>query len=321
MIIKIKRFLSKPLKIKLKIVCNLPKLLVKKLFFLVVGYLVRQFMNTKIGREAFLKSVGENQILLSKTKENIYYLINSSDKVLGRTVFLEKESYDSKKLTSALDLVSNRRNTLLDVGANIGTIGIFGVSRGYFDKCIAFEPEPNNFKLLQQNVLLNNLEKKFELRNVALSNQGDGTLDFELSEDNYGDHRVRFHNQPGKYKECDRKVIPVSVNTLDSILVDVNIDDCFLFMDTQGFEGHVLSGAKNLIQKGIPIVMEFWPYGLQRADGFTLLCDALTNSKYTAMWDLRRPYEKLKFSIDNIERISLELSEGVKSTDLVIVHE
>ena len=306
---------------KLKIGFNLPKLLVEKLFLSVVSYFVRQFINTKIGRKAFFKSVDENQLLLSKTKENIYYLINSSDKVIGRTIFIEQKSYDCKKLKSALDLISNRRSTLLDVGANIGTIGIFGVSRGYFNKCIAFEPEPNNFKLLKQNVLLNDLGEKFELRNVALSNQRDGTLDFELSKDNYGDHRVRFHNQPGKYRESDRKVISVSVNTLDLNLVDVNVDDCLLFMDTQGFEGHVLSGAKNLIQKGVPIVMEFWPYGLKRADGFTLLCDALTNSKYSAMWDLRKPNVKLKFSIDNLERISSELSQGVKSTDLVIVNE
>ena len=97
--------------------------------------------------------------MITKTSENLYYIINSSDKVISKSIYCNKKSFDAHHLTNALNLIPCSKSILLDVGANIGTIGIFGISKGYFDKCIAFEPDPNNFKLLKQNVLLNDLDE------------------------------------------------------------------------------------------------------------------------------------------------------------------
>lgn len=38
-------------------------------------------------------------------------------------------------------------------------------------------------------------------------------------------------------------------------------------MDVQGHEGHLLSGASRLLASTVPIVCEYWPYGLERAGG------------------------------------------------------
>ena len=89
------------------------------------------------------------------------------------------------------------------------------------------------------------------------------SLYFELSEMNYGDHRVQLQKVPVLANEDNRKVISVNANTLDSALDGYETDECVLFMDTQGFEGHGLNGAKNLIKKSVPIVSAFWPYGLK----------------------------------------------------------
>ena len=43
----------------------------------------------------------------------------------------------------------------------------------------------------------------------------------------------------------------------------------------------------------------------------------LTTSKYSTMWDLRYPHERLKFSIDKIKNIALDLREDGDYTDLV----
>ena len=91
--------------------------------------------------------------------------MNTSDKLIGKRVSVNNRSYDAYHLTNALAHRPGRKTLLLDVGANIGTIGILGILNGYFEKCIAFEPEPNNFKLLRLNVLLNGLDEIFELRN------------------------------------------------------------------------------------------------------------------------------------------------------------
>ena len=318
---KIKIFTLHPLKKIKRIIFNLVKRSIKKNTYYVLSGLAKLFIYTKIGREVFYEETPENQLLLTKTNENLYYIVNSSDKEIGKSIYSHKESFDAQHLIEALNLIPYRKSILLDVGANIGTIGILGMSKSYFDKCIAFEPDPNNFELLKYNVLLNGLDNRFELRNEALSDKGNCSLELELSKDNYGDHRVRVQPTSDRYKEGDRKVISVAVNTLDAVLSNENLDEYVLFMDTQGFEGHVLSGAKKLIKNNIPIITEFWPYGLRRTDGLNLFYDVLSSSAYTSMWDLRNPSKKLKFSINELKKIAAELGEDGAHTDLVFINE
>jgi FkbM family methyltransferase len=320
-LVKLKIFLSAPLKKKIKIALRKVKTIVLKSITLLFGGFAKLFLNSRLGREVLFSVIPKNQLLLAKTNENLYYIVNSSDKGIGKSVFRDQKSFDAHHLTNAINLIPDDKSILLDVGANIGTIGVLGVSKGYFKKCIAFEPEPHNFKLLHYNVLLNGLEDKFKLINQALSNETNGTLEFELSEVNYGDHRIRNKNTSGNYNEGDRKVISVPLNTLDSALIDENLDECVLFMDTQGFEGHILSGAKKLIQNNVPVVTEFWPYGLNRTNGLSLFYDVLSRSEYTSMWDLRKPQIKLKFSIDELKKIASGLGEDGDFTDLVFVKE
>ena len=258
----------------------------------------------------------ENELIICRTNEDLYYVVNTSDKMIGKSICKNLHSFDSQHLKAALKLIGKGKSTIIDVGANVGTIGIIGISQQHFKKCIAFEPDPRNFKLLQANVILNGLNEKFDLRNEALSNKKDGLLNFELSENNFGDHRVHIQRIPGILNEESREIISVSVNTLDCVLKNYDLSDCLLFMDTQGHEGNVLSGAASLIKAKVPIVTEFWPYGLKRSNGLNLFYDVLLNSKYTTMWDLRYPDKKLKFSINEIKTIESGLGED-GFTDLV----
>ena len=326
------KFLSFPIRKKNNIVFSISKNLIRKTFYDEFGFtaksiirifsrLASPFINTRIGREVFFESVPKNQLLLAHTTENIYYIVNSSDKVIGKSVYCDQISFDSDHLTDALKLISSPKSILVDVGANIGTIGILGVIQGYFKKCVAFEPEPRNFKILQDNVSINGLSDKFELRNEALSDEANGSLDFELSEENYGDHRIRIKSTSGIHNEADRRVISVAVNTLDCALKNVNLADCVLFIDTQGYEGHVLSGAKKLIQAHVPIVTEFWPYGLERVGGLEIFYEILSNSGYTSMWDLRNPAQKLQFSINELKKIASQIGNDGDFTDFLFVKE
>ena len=88
---------------------------------------------------------------------------------------------------------------LYDIGANIGVTCIPAVNRGLVKRAIAVEPEPENFKLLKLNIILNNLEDKIETLNYALSSESDKFLNLEISNDNSGDHRIR---PSGKKKRC-----------------------------------------------------------------------------------------------------------------------
>ena len=289
---------------------------------LLINQFIKFILNTKFGRDSYYLKYPKNQLLMANTYEGINYIINSSDKFIGRDTFVKKSSYDSKKLIKALSILGNKKSLILDVGANIGTIGIFGISQGLFKKCISFEPDPHNFMLLQANVLINKLDNKFELKNVALSDKNMGYLEFELSDYNYGDHRVRIQKEKGLDNEESRQVIRVKTNTIDKLLDRYDLSEAFLFMDTQGFEGQVLSGAKNLIEECVPILTEFQPYLLNRANGTDLFYEALANSDYNVLRDLRYPEKKYNFSVDLLRKIELELGEGLYTfTDLMIYKE
>jgi len=62
-----------------------------------------------------------------------------------------------------------------------------------------------------------------------------------------------------------------------------------VWMDVQGYEGHVLAGAPELIAAGVPVELEFWPYGLGRAGTQPeVFLDQLTEA-FARFIDLRDP--------------------------------
>ena len=88
-----------------------------------------------------------------------------------------------------------------------------------------------------------------------------------------GDHRI--HSQPileaveERYNESNRQVIPVQADTVDSLLRDIENDFtdeiAVVWVDVQGYEGYVFAGAKQLLENGVPVVSEIWPYGIYRS--------------------------------------------------------
>jgi hypothetical protein len=74
--------------------------------------------------------------------------------MIGRGTYKSLKSFDARNLEKSLKILKTKKNILLDVGANIGSIGIYGVAKNYFKKCLAFEPEPRNFDLLKKIYLL-----------------------------------------------------------------------------------------------------------------------------------------------------------------------
>jgi hypothetical protein len=62
--------------------------------------------------------------------------------------------------------------------------------------------------------------------------------------------------------------VTVPASTLDGLLDRAGPAEgslSLIWMDVQGFEGHVLEGGARTIRKGVPVVAEFWPYGIRRS--------------------------------------------------------
>ena len=244
-----------------------------------------------------------------------HYLVSTSDLIIGKSLYVRGE-FDFDKFALAWKLSglekASAEVTIIDVGANIGSIGIPAVKRGYAARCLAFEPEPLNARLLKINIILNDLEDKFDVFQVAVGNKVD-EITFELSDSNFGDHRVRL-NPPsdGMYGEQDRETILVPMRTLDDYSDCISTGMSIMWMDTQGFEGHVLQGANHLLEQGVPMVLEFWPYGLKRSGGYELLLESLDGSKYKYFIKLdANDTRKIPLSRVSLDVFCSELEKGV----------
>jgi FkbM family methyltransferase len=198
------------------------------------------------------------------------FMVDIKDTDIGHSLLAEGE-YGYREMLRFFDYVhlDPQKHGFVDIGANIGTTSIPLALDGRFTTIAAFEPDPNNFHMLDYNVKINNLGNVIKPFNLALGSR-QGEVEFELSADNFGDHRVRYKDPgAGSYNEAMRRRISVTCTTLDTMVENSSIDIsnvALIKSDTQGSEGHVLKGAHNVLaRRAIPWVIEFWPYGLDRS--------------------------------------------------------
>jgi hypothetical protein len=110
-----------------------------------------------------------------------------------------------------------------------------------------------------------------------------------------GDHRVRMNTgiSDGVYRESLRPIVEIQLRRFDDLVEELPIDlgkVGLVWMDTQGHEGHILSGAQTLLETNIPVIIEYWPYGLRRADGLELI-HKLISGHYKRVIDIRASLE------------------------------
>jgi FkbM family methyltransferase len=222
---------------------------------------------------------------------------DSRDSIIGRALFVDRSwEYDLIERTAMLlrrhGLLDPQRGTLVDAGANIGSTTVAFLRDGVFERAVAIEPDAQNLELLDRNVRQNGLRARVLTVPRAVGARPDTAL-LELSPDNFGDHRVRVTDAAGAYGESDRRTRPVEVARLDDLL---DRDDAFgaqtvglLWMDVQGFEGHVLRGASRVLARSTAVELEFWPYGLARAGTSRDDFMSVLGSSFTSVIDLRDP--------------------------------
>ena len=246
--------------------------------------------------------------------ENGLLSFDSRDRTLGRALNIDKEfeSVMMKRTVNLLtkngDIKQTKDRLVMDVGGYIGMSSIGFLNFDLFDSALIFEPNPNSFSLIKKNIKQNNFTNQISAFNVALSNENSELL-MELSHKNFGDHRIRQEGvvQKGHYHEEDRKVISVSSVALDEFIEEnpqVNFKDIsMVWMDIQGHEGKFLQGASNFLSsQKIPVVMEFWPYGILRSG--TTKNEFLENlgKLFTHFYAVDNEFPELQ-GISNVERL------------------
>ena len=232
------------------------------------------------------------------------FLVFSNDGGISRQLFINKQ-YNFKSFQKVIKIIGKQR-LLVDVGANIGPTCIGALNKNYVQESIAIEPELDCFKMLQQNIQLNNLGSRIYTFNNAVS-------------DKTGILKITKKNKNSEASYITKK------NTEYKLIKSVNLDrfqnklkkKTLIWVDVQGYEGRVIEGAKEIIKKNIPFVIEFWPYAINKNLDKDLLIKGLKRFKY--YYDLSGDKNKFLCSEENIKKLFDKYNEK-KTTELLLIN-
>lgn len=152
--------------------------------------------------------------------------------------------------------------TVVDIGAHIGYYTLLAARLvGNNGKVYAFEPCPDNYKLLVKNIELNDLTN-VTAEEKAVSDRTE-YISLFLDERHTGTHSFSESNVPQRLRSIE--VETVSLDDYFNRNENHGIID-LIKMDTQGAECLIVHGGRETVQKSLDngdlkIVMEFWPYG------------------------------------------------------------
>jgi FkbM family methyltransferase len=152
-------------------------------------------------------------------------------------------------------------DVFLDAGANIGYFTVLAAAcvgeRGHV---YAFEPEPRNFRLLQDNVELNGFSSAVSCMQVALTAES-GVGQLYLHPENLGDHQL-FSNGEDRQSVAVELLAGVDVFSNGDVRLDL------VKIDTQGAEQAVVQGLLPLLRESgatLKMLIELTPFSLRQA--------------------------------------------------------
>jgi FkbM family methyltransferase len=160
-------------------------------------------------------------------------LYQKGDIISDNIAFL---GYYEWELSSIIKSISKNSAIMVDVGANMGYFSLLFLANSKNSILIAYEPSPNVFLLLKNNITINGFQNVALLNNYAVSNKSE-TLLFDNNNPNqsgWGHISVNFG-------------IPVQAVSLDDEFYESNNVIDILKIDVEGFEFNVLNGAYKLL--------------------------------------------------------------------------
>jgi FkbM family methyltransferase len=217
-------------------------------------------------RGGFITAAAEFTPDMVADAEGSRWLVSTTDSNIGRALFVKNDRKELRVIPRVLDAlatvgVAPRRELLLDVGANIGTTSVDAVRRLGFARAVALEPEPENHLLLRLNAVLNGVDDRIEIHQVAVSD-AEGVAPMDVGNTNSGAYTLVGSEGGGA------ATIEVPTVTLDGLADRGAFDPAdvsLVWMDIEGFEVHALLGARGLLERGVPVVLELNPKLLRRA--------------------------------------------------------
>jgi FkbM family methyltransferase len=207
-------------------------------------------------------------------------LINGEDEI---RVSVHHRYVDESYEPEVFDLLKRELkhdDIVFDVGAYIGVYSIIlarylGPKGGVY----AFEPAPDNARLLQEHLKLNRVCDKVKLVSAGVGEAcGRGKLYAN------GEHIQNSFSEAALGEHAGVGTIDVAVVSLDAFCDEHSLEPSWVKVDTEGWELQVLRGATGLFgsNRNVRFVVEMHPYAWQTA-GY----DAQTFEQFCAEHSLR----------------------------------
>lgn len=135
---------------------------------------------------------------------------------------------------------------IYDIGAYIGYFSLmFSRLCGEKGMVIAFEPDPENFRILNNNIQLNNIKNIISRKSAVFSSNG--PMKFDVS---YSASQKRLSNGQKD------KVIMVETETLDNFyLQHQDLPPRVIKIDIEGFEKEAILGMDKILMDCKPIII------------------------------------------------------------------
>lgn len=180
-----------------------------------------------------------------------------SQDVVGRHIY--KYDIHELEITKALlsEITVKEGDIMLDVGANIGWYALVFAKQGV--KVHAFEPDPLNFNLLNENIKINKLSDLVTSHPLAVSDKK-STMSLYLYP-----HRNRGRHSLNPNIGC--KKIDVQTITLNEFLEENQIDVTrikLIKIDIEGHELPALQGARKILEHVPNLLIEHGPEHIRK---------------------------------------------------------
>ena len=201
---------------------------------------------------AFIKDRNIEQIeisgeqILFTTKDGIKIICDARDERAIPLEILNFKDYETNELKTIRKFLK-KDSVILDIGANIGWYCLSLSKNVPNGKIFAFEPIPETYKYLKENIALNNLS------NIYAFNYGIGDENKEV---------LFYHNpnmtgatsQKNLHEDKKQTKVKAKIKILDDFISKLTEKVDFIKCDIEGSEIFAVKGGLETIKKTLPVI-------------------------------------------------------------------
>jgi FkbM family methyltransferase len=191
--------------------------------------------------------------------DNGIFAVGAEDQFVGRQL-RETGAFGLAEIERAAQYIT-KDDEVLVVGAHVGTVAI-GLARRCREATL-IEANPRTFKLLQCNLILNDVRNAVAFNYAA--SDSDGVLPFVMNRVNSGGSKRMPLVRESMYFYDNPETVEVPARRMDGQLP--GRDFALVFMDIEGSEYFALKGMQDILAKARALIVEFIPHHLKNVAG------------------------------------------------------